>query len=128
MRCMFKCENKLCNCQLRKIERYGADQFENANQLLNIPNLLDKLINLIRKPEPKAKTEQVEQAYDKNTVMHVCGCITVKRLDAYGSLNQNIGARFELWEALSNQRKSISQMTALPAGISAKRTTTHLQP
>ena len=55
--------------------------FENAHQLLGIPKLPDELFILIRKPEPEAEVEQVEQSYDKNTVMQLRECLTIAQLD-----------------------------------------------
>ena len=52
-----------------KIEWYGANKFESARQRLDIPKLPDELFNLARVPEPKSKIGQVEQSYDKNTMM-----------------------------------------------------------
>ena len=54
-------------------------------KLLDIPKLPDEVFNLIRKPEPKATVEQVEQSYGKNTVVQLCECVTVQQLDDYGN-------------------------------------------
>lgn len=81
MRWMIGSGTEYATANQARLKDMDRTCFANANHLLGIPKLPNELFNLICKPEPKAKVEQVEQSYDKNRVVQFCECITVKQLD-----------------------------------------------
>ena len=127
-----KFNNSLCNCQPSKIEDYGKYQWEDAYQLLEIPELPDELYELIRTKAPaylesprslasastaatltgseysEPATASTEEVADMRAL---CACLSLQQLDDYatwirvGMVLKKVGAPMALWEEVSRRSR-----------------------